>query len=48
MARPSGTSSGTNFGRSKARNPVTNAAQREIRLSLTAERYMKSHYRNPA
>src|SRR5437667_6885155 len=45
MARPKGTSSGTNFGKSKARNPETNAAQRRMRLSLTAARYIESHYR---
>ena len=45
MAIPNGTSSGTNFGKSNARNPAANAAQRRIRLSLTAARYMESHYR---
>jgi len=35
MARLNGSSNGTNLGRSKARNPEANAAQREICLSLT-------------
>jgi hypothetical protein len=46
MARPNGSSNGTNLGKSKARNPEANAAQREICVSLTAARYMKGNYRN--